>query len=33
MYNKTDDRKTLFNEQNTGWEMNRKEALYIFAGR
>lgn len=33
MYNKTDDRKTLLNKQNTGWEMNPKETLYISAGR
>lgn len=34
MYNKTDDRKTLLNKQNnTGWEMNPKEALYICTGR
>jgi hypothetical protein len=33
MYNKTDDRKTLFTKQNTGWEMNPKEALYISTGR
>jgi len=33
MYNKTDDRKTLFNKQNTGWDMNPKETLYISTGR
>jgi hypothetical protein len=33
LYNKTDDRKTVFNKQNTGWEINPKEALYISTGR